>query len=98
MASNFLLALQDAAERVAGTAGLDREEARALLAPLVRATVENWIALGPERALTGPVARGDELTVQAQREAVEAAAPALLPLFDALLSETRSLAGRRVAA
>ena len=52
-------------------------------------TVENWIALGPERALTGPVARGDEPTVQAQRAAVEAAAPDLLPLFDSLLSETR---------
>ena len=41
--------------------GLERE----LLVPLVRATVENWAALGPERALTGPVARGDEATVNA---------------------------------
>jgi predicted short-subunit dehydrogenase-like oxidoreductase (DUF2520 family) len=98
MASNFLVALEAAAERVAGAAGLQEEEARALLAPLVRATVENWIALGPDRALTGPVARGDEQTVRAQRAAVEAAAPDLLPLFDALLSETRSLAGRVVAA
>jgi predicted short-subunit dehydrogenase-like oxidoreductase (DUF2520 family) len=98
MASNFLVALEAAAERVAGAAGLQEEEARALLAPLVRATVENWIALGPERALTGPVARGDEQTVRAQRAAVEAAAPDLLPLFDSLLSETRSLAGRVVAA
>ena len=98
MASNFLLALEGAAERVAGAAGLEREEARALLAPLVRATVENWTALGPERALTGPVARGDEGTVRAQRDAVEAAAPGLLPLFDSLLGETRSLAGRGVAA
>jgi len=98
MASNFLLALEAAAERVAGAAGLDEEEARALLAPLVRTTVENWIALGPELALTGPVARGDEQTVRAQRAAVEAAAPDLLPVFDSLLSETRSLAGRRVPA
>ncbi len=98
MASNFLLALEAAAERVAGAAGLDEAEARALLAPLVRCTVENWIALGPERALTGPVARGDEQTVRAQRAAVEAAAPDLVPLFDSLLRETRSLADRRVPA
>src|SRR5581483_3378095 len=58
VASNFLVTLEAAAERLALTAGVDR----ALLAPLVRATVENWAALGAERALTGPVARGDEQT------------------------------------
>ncbi len=65
IASNFLVTLQAAAERVAGGAGLEPSEARALLAPLVRSTVENWASAGPERALTGPVARGDEATVAA---------------------------------
>jgi predicted short-subunit dehydrogenase-like oxidoreductase (DUF2520 family) len=98
MASNFLLALESAAERMAGGAGLERSETRELLAPLVRRTVENWVALGPERALTGPVARGDERTVEAQRAAVTETAPELLPLFDALLEQTRALAGREVPA
>ena len=66
IASNFLVTLEDAAERVGATAGLPRE----LLVPLVRATVENWAELGPERALTGPVARGDAATVQRQRAAL----------------------------
>jgi predicted short-subunit dehydrogenase-like oxidoreductase (DUF2520 family) len=65
---------------------------RELLAPLVRATVENWAALGPQRALTGPVARGDEATVAKQRAALEERAPDLLPLFDALAGATRALA------
>ena len=64
----------------------------------VRRTVENWIALGPERALTGPVARGDERTVAAQRAAVAEAAPELLSLFDSLLERTRALAGQAVPA
>jgi predicted short-subunit dehydrogenase-like oxidoreductase (DUF2520 family) len=98
IASNFLVTLQATAERVAGAAGLEREEARALLAPLVRRSVENWAALGPERALTGPVARGDEDTVAAQRAAVEANAPELLSLFDELVEHTRSLAARSVPA
>ena len=78
IASNFLITLEAAAERVAGAAGVERAQ----LVPLVRATVENWARLGPERALTGPVARGDEATVERQRAAVEEVAADLLPLFD----------------
>ena len=98
IASNFLVTLEAAAERVAGSAGLAPGEARALLAPLVRATVENWAARGPEAALTGPVARGDEATVDRQRDAVAAAAPELLDLFDSLTAHTRVLARGEVVA
>jgi predicted short-subunit dehydrogenase-like oxidoreductase (DUF2520 family) len=87
MASNFLVTLEGAAERLAATAGVDRE----LLVPLVRAAVENWAADGAERALTGPIARGDEDTVARQRAAIEERTPDLLPLFDALVEATRAL-------
>jgi len=92
IASNFLVTLEDAAERVAAGAGLDPAEARELLAPLVRSTVENWAARGPERALTGPIARGDEATVVLQRDAIAETAPELLALFDELTERTRALA------
>src|SRR4051794_15891594 len=92
VASNFLVTLEAAAERVAAGAGLEPEEARELLAPLVRSTVEGWATLGPERALTGPVARGDRATVEVQRNAVAETAPALLPLFDELVEHTEALA------
>ncbi|HEX7291123.1 MAG TPA: DUF2520 domain-containing protein [Conexibacter sp.] len=88
IASNFLITLEAAAERLAADAGVDR----AALVPLVRATVENWASLGAERALTGPIARGDEETVIRQRHAIAMRAPDLLPLFDALAATTRSLA------
>jgi predicted short-subunit dehydrogenase-like oxidoreductase (DUF2520 family) len=87
IASNFLVTLEGAAERLAATAGVDR----ALLAPLVRAAVENWAASGAEHALTGPIARGDEATVARQRAAVEERTPDLVPLFDALVDATRAL-------
>jgi predicted short-subunit dehydrogenase-like oxidoreductase (DUF2520 family) len=93
IASNFLVTLEAAAERVAASAGLDR----AALVPLVRATVENWAAFGPERALTGPVARRDEVTVARQRAAVADRAPELLPLFDELVRATRTLAASAMA-
>ncbi len=49
---------------------------------------------GPGSALTGPVARGDEATVAAQRAAVAERAPELLDLFDVLVAATRRLAAR----
>jgi predicted short-subunit dehydrogenase-like oxidoreductase (DUF2520 family) len=98
VASNFLVTLQAAAESIAEGAGLEREEARELLLPLVRQTVENLAELGPEAALTGPIARGDEATVEAQRAAVEQVAPELLGLFDELAQRTRSLARQEAPA
>ena len=91
MASNFLVTLEAAAEHLASAVGVDRS----YLVPLVRAAVENWAAEGPERALTGPVARGDEATIEAQRTAIEERAPQLTALFDALVAATRALAGAR---
>jgi predicted short-subunit dehydrogenase-like oxidoreductase (DUF2520 family) len=85
VASNFLVTLEWAAERIGG---LDR----AALAPLVHATVDNWVAQGPQAALTGPIARGDEETVARQRAAVAQRTPDLLELFDALAGATRALA------
>ena len=89
IASNFLVTLEGAAERLAATAGVDRE----LLAPLVRAAVEDWVARGAAGALTGPVVRGDEQTVARQRAAIAERTPDLLPMFDALVDATRTLAG-----
>lgn len=92
IASNFVVTLEWMAERVAAAAGIAPEDARRMLAPLVRRTVDNWAELGPRAALTGPVARGDEVTVARQRKAIAEAAPDLLPVFDALVEQTKAVA------
>ena len=89
VASNYLVAVEDLAERLAATAGLDREP----LVALARASLANWAALGAPGALTGPIARGDEETVARQRAAVAERVPEDLALFDALTAATRRLAG-----
>jgi len=94
IASNFLVVIEDLAERLARTAGLEREP----LVALVRASVSNWAVLGSAGALTGPIARGDEDTVARQREAVAERAPGDLELFDALVTATRRLAADRLVA
>jgi len=86
MASNFLVALESAAQRMAG---VDRE----LLAPLIRAAVETWVAEG-DAALTGPIARGDERTIARHREAIAERAPELLAMYEALVEATREVAVR----
>jgi len=89
LAANALVVLEDAAERLAATAGVPR----AALLPLARGALERWGARGAA-ALTGPVARGDEATVAAQRAAVEERAPDLLALFDAFVEAGREVAAR----
>lgn len=59
IAANHVVALLGQVERVARRVGLDLEA----FLPLARAAVEDAGWLGPERALTGAVARGDWQTV-----------------------------------
>jgi predicted short-subunit dehydrogenase-like oxidoreductase (DUF2520 family) len=93
MAANFLVALEEAAERLAATAGVSRQQ----LAPLVLATARQWAELGPAKALTGPIARGDEAVVQRHRATIEERTPELLPLWDALAARTKAVAGTTAA-
>lgn len=92
--SNFVLAVLDAAEQLASEAGIPADDAREMLAPLVRRSVDNWADVGAQAALTGPIARGDEATVARQR----AAAGEFQDLFDALAVATRVIAAREETA
>ena len=90
MASNFLVALEEAAAALLARAGVS--DARTILTPLVLRTAANWAAEG-SAALTGPIARGDEAIVQRHLDALRELAPELLPLYEALAERTRAAAG-----
>jgi predicted short-subunit dehydrogenase-like oxidoreductase (DUF2520 family) len=89
-AANFPLAALSMARRLFEAAGVPFAAA----APLVEAVVGNAFTLGPEAALTGPIARGDVGTVAAQLEAVTEAAPDLVDDFKALGRAVARVAGR----
>lgn len=93
VAANYLVVLEGFAERLAASAGVPRDA----LAPLARAALRNWAELGAAAALTGPIARGDEATVAAQRAAVAERLPDRVELFDALAEAARELAAERSA-
>jgi predicted short-subunit dehydrogenase-like oxidoreductase (DUF2520 family) len=59
--------------------------------PLVHATIANVADLGPEAALTGPVARGDAATVRSHLDAIPATE---LPAYVALARRAAVIAGR----
>ncbi len=69
-ASNYVVTVTAAAHRLLEQVGLSEAEARAALAPIIRGTVENIVEHGPERALTGPVVRGDRTTIARHLEAL----------------------------
>jgi len=96
LASNYLIALLGVAQEV--LAGLDvrGERAFALLQPLVRGALENAEALGdPERALSGPIRRGDVLTLQRHGQVLAERLPHLIPLYVAMGIETVRIAVRK---
>lgn len=71
MACNYLTVLMDLSLQTLAAAGIDCATAKQLLAPIVLQTARNNFAIGPERALTGPLVRGDVGTVARQLQALE---------------------------
>lgn len=82
-ASNFAIALLVAARRAWALAGLPEAAARESLLPLLTGAVDNARELPLERALSGPVSRGDSDTVSRHLAAL-GADPALRELYRAL--------------
>jgi predicted short-subunit dehydrogenase-like oxidoreductase (DUF2520 family) len=69
-ASPLLIALLAVTERVAGSAGISRKEAREKMLPILRQTLANYERMGAPPSFSGPIARGDVETVQKHLEIV----------------------------
>jgi predicted short-subunit dehydrogenase-like oxidoreductase (DUF2520 family) len=89
IAANHVGALMGQVERVAAQAGLPLHA----FSGLVEAAMEDAMALGPQRALTGPAARGDWETIARHRAVLSAMAngPAELDAYDTMVGLARRL-------
>jgi len=85
----------DAALQVGSAAGIAPAKLLRALEPLVRATVDNIFSLGPARALTGPIARGDAKTVRRHLESLSHIDPGLRALYSVLARGAVRLARRK---
>jgi predicted short-subunit dehydrogenase-like oxidoreductase (DUF2520 family) len=95
LASNAVIALVDAAAGQLQAAGVEPAAALRALEPLTRAAVDNVFRLGPERALTGPVARGDLSTITRHLEALADAPDDVAALYRAASRHLAAIAARR---
>ncbi|MDB5854761.1 MAG: hypothetical protein JWR22_2802 [Herminiimonas sp.] len=98
-ASNYLVTVIDMAVQAYAAAGVPRDVALPMLAPLVRNAVENVFLTGsdggPEAALSGPIARGDMDTVGKQYRALRDWDIETATLYRQLARRTVRLARRR---
>jgi len=91
MASNYLVTLVSCAAELLQSAGLSRADAIDGLVSLMRSSLENVASLGPTNALTGPIVRGDIVTVQRHLDAL-AGTPEIADIYRCLGRQTVTLA------
>jgi len=84
VASNFLVALEDIACNLESSSGIGKEPALKALMPLIHGTVINIEKLGTTKALTGPFARGDIVTIEKHIEQIRRFCPDLLDAYVSL--------------
>ncbi len=92
VASNYLVTLLDLAIRLIEEAGIKRQDAFNLLKPLIEGTLSNIGNVGVQKALTGPIARGDIKTVEKHIEEIGSKRPELLALYKMLAFYTIDIA------
>ena len=83
MASNYAVGLVHAASKLMELAGIGDLEARQAIRPLIEASVRNALTMEAEKALTGPIARGDATTVRSHIDAMRGHSGPLAELYRA---------------
>ena len=73
--SNYMNVLVDLACAVFHEIGIPAKDAMTHCLPLIYASLENTLTLGPSQALTGPIVRGDVNTVKTHIQAINARMP-----------------------
>ncbi len=92
VACNYLVSLMDISLAMFTMMNIPREEAFAALTPLVERTIGNLKTMTPEKALTGPIARGDITTIKAHLKILSEHAPELITVYKSLGIHTTQLA------
>ena len=93
LASNYIVAAIDAAAQVLAGAGVSPTQAAQALVPLAEGALRNVTQKGTTEGLTGPVRRGDSVTIQRHLDALREH-PELAQLYRALARHAIEIAMR----
>lgn len=91
--SNYLVTLMDLGFRFFEQAGMQPNEIYGAVSPLIMGTLQNIQNSGPGNALTGPIARGDTLTIRKHLEEISEKMPSELALYRLLGLKTLEMIG-----
>lgn len=69
--SNYLVTLMDFGLEIFKSIGINKKEGFEALYPLIEGTIKNIEVLGTEKALTGPIARGDINTIKSHLDSLK---------------------------
>ena len=83
-ASGLVLSMEEAGVQILQNAGLPRREAQRALLSLSRQVLDHYEKLGPHKAWTGPLSRGDYGVVAAHEEAIARLHPDFLEAYQAV--------------
>jgi predicted short-subunit dehydrogenase-like oxidoreductase (DUF2520 family) len=97
LAAGGFVALLDAIAELGRVAGLDESGSLSIYGPLIEQTLGNARALGIRAALTGPMTRGDQGTLEAHLATLREHAPGVLDLYVAAAEREIALAEARGA-
>jgi predicted short-subunit dehydrogenase-like oxidoreductase (DUF2520 family) len=95
MASNYLTALLHSTVTLMKTFGVNETQAIQALYPMLQGTLANIEKYGTLQALTGPIVRGDVVTIKQQLQKIDAQIPSQAQLYRELGKYTLDMAKQR---
>jgi predicted short-subunit dehydrogenase-like oxidoreductase (DUF2520 family) len=95
IASNYLVTLANIATELWTASGLAKEDALRAVLPLMRGTLSNLEEKGLPESLTGPISRGDIVTVEKHLSELQENRPDLLPLYGELGLQTLQISAEK---
>ncbi|NIM91348.1 MAG: DUF2520 domain-containing protein [Candidatus Aminicenantes bacterium] len=94
IASNFFVVLLEVAVSLLKSAGIEEKQASEMVLPLIQGTLQNMKDFGLKNSLTGPVIRGDQVSIRQHLDALRKL-PDYIAIYKILAVQALEIAKKR---